>query len=51
MNYAKAWLLIQSLLLITAICGVEFNGFHISLTVVCLLYNACVYRRMAWKQS
>lgn len=48
MKYAKAWLMVQSLLLISAVFGVEFNGFHIFMTVVCLVYNAMVWRAMVW---
>ena len=51
MKYAKAWLAIQSLLLISACAGVKFNGFHITLTVVCLLYTAAVWRAMVWAKK
>ena len=48
MIYAKAWVLVQALLLISAMCGLEFSGFHDTLAVLCLGYSFFVYRRMSW---
>lgn len=41
--YTKAWLVVQSLLLISAMDGVEFTYIHSGLAVLCLGYNAAVY--------
>ena len=45
-QYTKAWLAIQSLLLISAVCGVKFSWFHGALAGACLVYNFCVWRAL-----
>ena len=45
-HYTKAWLLVQSLLLISAVFGVQFTWFHGLLVTLCLVYNGCVWRAL-----
>lgn len=42
-RYTKAWLIVQSLLLISAMADVKFTYIHAGLAVLCLGYNAMVY--------
>lgn len=43
-HWTIAWLVVQSLLLISAMCGMQFTTFHCILAGACLLYNFMVYR-------
>ncbi len=45
-KWAGVWLLVQSLLLISAIFGVPFGFFHNVLAGACVGFNIAVYRRM-----